>query len=48
MRKDGASMSYKYTFKDGYMCWYAHELSKQELRYEESIHGKCVSIIKWK
>lgn len=39
-------MSYKYTFKDGYVCWYVHKISKQELKYEEMTHGKCISIVK--
>lgn len=32
---------YKFTFQDGYFC-YMRGMSKQELRIEESKHGKLL------
>lgn len=46
MRKDGVNMSYRYTFIDGYVCFYTYKISRQELKYEEMHHGKCVSIVR--
>ena len=39
--------TYRYTFEDGYWCWYCGKMDKNELAWEERKHGKCVSIVKW-
>lgn len=39
-------MTYKYTFEDGYVCWYCGKISKNELAWETLKHGKCISIVK--
>lgn len=36
--------NYQYIFTDGYFCYTAGKMQKQELYYEELKHGKCISI----
>lgn len=35
-------MFYKFTFADGHVCW-ARGMNRNELKWEESKHGKLVS-----